>query len=108
MYYHQKQYATSTAILEDLFCNVRLTPTLSLTPTRLSSRPYISASCVACFFFQIEPIEEGLAIKICFLLLDNYITLQQPEKASKPLEFLDKLEGHIEVLDSGHCMHTLI
>ena len=22
VYYHQKQYATSTAILEDLFCNV--------------------------------------------------------------------------------------
>jgi len=65
VYYHLKQYATSTTILEELFSNV-------------------------------EPIEEGLAIKICFLLLDNYITLNQPEKAAKPVEFLDKLATQIE------------
>ena len=82
MYYHQKQYATSTAILEDLFCNVRLTPTLSSRQHACHPDPISAAG----LFFQIEPIEEGLAIKICFLLLDNYITLQ-PEKASKPLEF---------------------
>eukprot|EP01045_Picozoa_sp_COSAG04_P037501 COSAG04_NODE_9607_length_848_cov_0.983979_1_plen_101_part_10 len=32
-------------------------------------------------FARIEPIEEHLAVRICFLLLDVYFALQLPEKA---------------------------
>jgi len=65
VYYHLKQYATATTILEVLFSNV-------------------------------EPIEEGLAIRISFLLLDCYHVLESPEKGSKPLEFLEKLLTRID------------
>ena len=47
-------------------------------------------------FSNVEPIEEGLAIRISFLLLDCYHVLESPEKGSKPLEYLEKLLTRID------------
>ena len=41
-------------------------------------------------FARIEPIEEHLAVRICFLLLDVYFALQLPEKAIAVVTYLDK------------------
>ena len=41
-------------------------------------------------FHRIEPIEEHLAVRICFLLLDVYFSLQLPEKAVVVVAYLDK------------------
>eukprot|EP00656_Telonema_subtile_P026387 TRINITY_DN2835_c0_g1_i4.p1 TRINITY_DN2835_c0_g1~~TRINITY_DN2835_c0_g1_i4.p1 ORF type:complete len:621 (-),score=148.72 TRINITY_DN2835_c0_g1_i4:324-2186(-) len=60
LYFHLKQHATSTAILELLFSN-------------------------------IEPIEEGLAVKISFLLLDNYWVLRRTTRATGAIAFLDRI-----------------
>ena len=41
-------------------------------------------------FHRIEPIEEHLAVRICFLLLDVYFALQLPDKAAIVTAYLDK------------------
>lgn len=41
-------------------------------------------------FHRIEPIEEHLAVRICFLLLDVYFALQLPDKAVIVVAYLDK------------------
>ena len=48
----------------------------------------------------MEPIEEGLAVTICFLLLDNYVTLRSPvDKCIKPLDFLDRLAAQMDAVE---------
>jgi len=42
-------------------------------------------------FSNIEPIEEGLAVKICFLLLDNYWVLRRTSKAAPAIAFLERI-----------------
>eukprot|EP00742_Colponemidia_sp_Colp-10_P002388 GILJ01002545.1.p1 GENE.GILJ01002545.1~~GILJ01002545.1.p1 ORF type:complete len:867 (-),score=105.63 GILJ01002545.1:201-2801(-) len=41
-------------------------------------------------FAKIEPIEDFVAVKICFLLLEVYLLMREPYKASLILQFLDK------------------
>ena len=40
---------------------------------------------------QIEPIEEALATRICFLLLDVYFEMGMPEKAGPVVMHLEKV-----------------
>ena len=42
-------------------------------------------------FSNIEPIEEGLAVKICFLLLENYWVLRRTAKAAPAIAFLERI-----------------
>jgi len=41
-------------------------------------------------YLRIEPIEEQLAVRVCFLLLDSYLALGLTEKAAGVLLYLDK------------------
>eukprot|EP00743_Colponemidia_sp_Colp-15_P006615 GILK01007129.1.p1 GENE.GILK01007129.1~~GILK01007129.1.p1 ORF type:complete len:823 (-),score=98.39 GILK01007129.1:159-2555(-) len=41
-------------------------------------------------FAKIEPIEDFVAVKICFLLLEVYLLMREPYKASLIIQFLDK------------------
>ena len=41
-------------------------------------------------FANIEPIDEFLAFKVCFLLLDVYLLMRQAERAVEVLGYLDK------------------
>eukprot|EP00658_Telonema_sp_P-2_P023110 TRINITY_DN19253_c0_g1_i6.p1 TRINITY_DN19253_c0_g1~~TRINITY_DN19253_c0_g1_i6.p1 ORF type:complete len:387 (-),score=108.69 TRINITY_DN19253_c0_g1_i6:169-1329(-) len=50
-----------------------------------------STAILESLFSNIEPIDEGLATKICFLLLDNYWILNNTSKAVAPMAFLDKI-----------------
>eukprot|EP00656_Telonema_subtile_P026391 TRINITY_DN2835_c0_g3_i1.p1 TRINITY_DN2835_c0_g3~~TRINITY_DN2835_c0_g3_i1.p1 ORF type:complete len:209 (-),score=52.41 TRINITY_DN2835_c0_g3_i1:59-685(-) len=50
-----------------------------------------STTILESLFSNIEPIEEGLAVKICVLLLDNYWVLRSPTKAAAPITFLDRI-----------------
>eukprot|EP01051_Picozoa_sp_SAG22_P027029 SAG22_NODE_8847_length_626_cov_1.267552_1_plen_112_part_10 len=51
---------------------------------------------------QIEPIEEALATRICFLLLDVYFAMQMPEKAAPVVQHLEKvLAAEVERSGAG-------
>ena len=51
---------------------------------------------------QIEPIEEALATRICFLLLDVYFAMQMPEKAGPVVQHLEKvLQAEVERTGEG-------
>jgi len=41
-------------------------------------------------FSNIEPIDELLAFKVCFLLLDVYLLQRQPDKAAEVLSYLER------------------
>jgi len=41
-------------------------------------------------FHHIEPLDEALAVRVCFLMLDTYIALRVPDRASSVLAFVDK------------------
>lgn len=51
-----------------------------------------SAAILEELFSNIEPIEEGLAVKIGFLLLENYWVLKSTGKALPVITFLEKIQ----------------
>jgi CCR4-NOT transcription complex subunit 10 len=60
------------------------------------TRKYASALEILTRLFKtIEPIEDYLAVRICFLLVDLYILLKQPEKGFGVIAYLEKLHANL-------------
>ena len=52
-------------------------------------------------FSNIEPIDEFLAFKVCFLLLDVYLLYRQAERAAEVLATLEKMFGVLTKVEGG-------
>eukprot|EP00026_Physarum_polycephalum_P002861 Phypoly_transcript_02870.p1 GENE.Phypoly_transcript_02870~~Phypoly_transcript_02870.p1 ORF type:complete len:843 (+),score=269.67 Phypoly_transcript_02870:83-2611(+) len=60
------------------------------------TRKYASALEILTRLFKtIEPIEDYLAVRICFLLVDLYILMKQPEKGFGVIAYLEKLHANL-------------
>ena len=52
-------------------------------------------------FSNIEPIDEFLAFKLCFLLLDVYLLYKQAERAADVLSYLEKSFAQLSSVQNG-------
>lgn len=60
------------------------------------TRKYASALDILTRLFRtIEPIEDYLAVRICFLLVDIYLILKQTEKGFGVIAYLEKLYANL-------------
>lgn len=67
----------------------------------LQLRHYVQATLILEELFEnIEPIDDFLAIKICFLLLELYLLQRKPEQAVAVIAYLEKPNAFLTVLRS--------